>query len=631
MPDTNNWRGAASTRRKFLKYGALGGTVFLAGCQGDSDTSAVDQTTTGTGESDGGSGNTGSDGGGGGTQFTVFDPLTSGAAPKQRHLNPWMPTQTGCWHPGACIFDRMAVYSPTQNEAYPLMAKSWKMSDDKTLEVTLNENWTWHNGDQFVAQDWVMQSEIEQEIRGAADDSDSEMLIESTKAVDDQHIRIKLTSNLSEIFAVQNTIGIYNGNLARGVFTKHTDKKWSDWHKRLKNSSGDQKTKVIEEITTTAYPKLTNDPIGHGPFKISEVGDNIIVMEKYEDHPNAGNINFDKFALKLFSTNKPFQPYSRGEVDAAHKGFPVQKDLKSQLPKGHQLFREGRSSNKLFSFNCGHGVEGYDTPFTSVNVRKAVAHVFNRQQVKQLLQGVNRLFNWAPCRVPGKVLKRGEHPAAEWVKDFTVYGKNDTQRAAELLRQENYEKRNGKWFTPDGKRFKIEILNGADRQDINVLKRNLNEFGISTKQLQVDDATFDKRRKNGQFDIMPDGSSANGVTAMWSIGLVPDWIQSITHFKPEREIPMPVGDPDGGSGTKTINVENHIRQWQTTGNSKYHKELMWWWNQTLPEHENMYQPDAGAYNSAKWALDVKPAIKNGVDDALYIAPKMSDGTIRHKG
>lgn len=635
MPDSNNWRSEASTRRQFIKYGAAGGSVLLAGCSGDGDSTDTSGGGTEPGDS------TESDSGGGGSQvkdarFRVFDPLTSGAAPTERHLNPWNPSQTGCWHPGAAIMDRLAVYSPTKNEAYPLMAKSWEKTGDRVFEATLSDKWTWHNGDPFVAQDYVMEQQIELEIlRASAKEGERpHQVMKSIEAVDDHHIRIQLHDPLSEIFAVQNTIGSYHGNLGRGIFTKHDDPKWKDWHERLRNTSGEEKTAVIEEITKAKYPKLTSDKaIGHGPFKLKDVGDDIVVMEKYEDHPNADNINFSEFSLNLFSQDKPTQPYSTGQADAAHKGFPVTKDLRQQLPDQHTLFREGRSSNKLFAFNCGHGVQGYDSPFQSVNVRKAVCHVFDRQSVSSLLQGVNRMFDWAPCRVPGKVMTEGSHPAAKLVKDkFTKYGTNDTERATKLLQEDGYEKDgSGNWLTPDGERFQINIMNGADRPDIQILKKNLKDFGIAVKQQQVDDATFDERRMNGEYDLMPDGSSANGITALWALGLVPDWIQSITHFAPETDIPMPIGDPEGSNGTKTINIADHIRQWQATGENKYHHELLWWWNQTLPEAEMMYQPDAGAYNAQNWKLDVKAGIKNGVDDALYVAPKMPDGALRYTG
>ncbi|WP_435102786.1 ABC transporter substrate-binding protein [Halarchaeum sp. P4] len=614
MPEGSNWRDRVSSRRSFLKYGAAGGATLLAGCGGSSDPTTTSGGTGTTNQNGGGSTDTAS--------FRLFDPLTSGALPTERHFNPWNPTQSGCWHPGACVFDRPVVYSPTKNEAYSLMAKSWEMTGDTTLEVTFSDQWTWHNGDQFVAQDWVMQQQIENEIV-AAGDSDSDPLIKSVEATDDFHARIELNKPLSQIFAVQNTIGIYNGNLARGVFTKHDDDKWSDWHKRLRNSSGEEKMSVVEEITSATYPMINSDEewIGHGPFQISEVGDDRIVMTKYEDHPHADQINFDQFVLKEFTQNKPFQPYANGLVDGAFTGFPVKDSLRSQLPSGTTLYREGRSSNKLISFNCGYNVE-QESPMNNNNVRKAIAHVYDRQRVKPLLQGVQRIFEWAPCRVPGKVLSEGEVKPTEWVQDFTLYGQNDTERATQLLKGEGYTLEGGKWYTPNGDRFQISIMNGAKAQQIQVLKQCLKEFGIAVEQEQVDDATFDQRRKNGNFDIMPDGSSANGLTAMWSVGLLAEWVQSITHFNPNAEIPMPVGDPSGSSGTKEINVRDHILKWQSTNDPQYHKELMWWWNQTLPEIEVLYEPDAGAYNGSNWSMTVRDGIKNGVDDAIYIAPKM---------
>jgi len=626
MPGSSNWREDSSTRRQFVKAGAAGSAVVLAGCSGGGggDTDTPDDGTSG------GSGNQTYD-----QRFRVFDPLTSGATPTQRHLNPWNPNQIGCWHPGAAMMDRPVVYSPTKNEAYGLMVDEWEMTDETTLEATFSDEWTWHDGTQFNARDYVMEQQIELEIArfSAGENERADPVMKSISASDDYHVQIDLHDPLDEIFAVQNTIGAYNGNLPRGIFTKRDDDRWSQWHERLRNRQGDEKQEVISNITSASYPMIEDLPPGHGPFQLEEVGDDIIIMSKYEDHPHSDNINFDEFALRLFSTNQPIQPYGAGRVDASHKGFPVQTSLQGRLPNGHELFREGRSSNKLFAFNCGDGVEGYDSAVEDPRVRKAICHVFDRQSVSALLEGVNRLFDWPPCRVPGKVMSENSHPAAQFVKDnFTKYGQNDTERAAELLEDAGYTRRdNGNWETPDGNRFNIDFMNGAQRKDITILKQNLQDFGIATEQLQVDSATFDERRNNGEYDIMPDGSSANGVTALWSLGLVPDWIQSITHFQMERDIPMPIGDPQGENGTKTINIEEHIRQWQATGEQQYHRELLWWWNQFLPEAEMMYQPDAGAYNGSNWEMDVRAGIKNGVDDALYIAPKMEDGQLSYRG
>lgn len=606
MPENDNWLGNTS-RRDILRYGAAGGIAVTAGCLGGGNEGSTST----------------------GATFNVFDPTTGGTSPQNRHLNPWNPTQSGCWHPGANIFDRAVVHSPATNEGYPIIAQEWEMVEDTTMEFRLSDEFTWHNGDQITAQDWALQFDIGLGILAAQADEGARPhpLVESAEAVDETTLHVNFHDALDGSWALQNATGDLAGREGRGIFTKSGEEPWEEWSTRL--DEGDDS--VLGDITTSSEPALSPDTVGNGAFQVTELGDATIVMEVYEDHPHSDNIDLEEYRLDLYESNKATQPYSAQEVDAAHTGFPVQEDLKSQMPDGHTLFRETLSANKLFAFNCGHG-HNHDTPFSDPKVRQAVCHVFNREALSGLLQGVNRPFEWAPCRVPGDVLDEGTHPAADWVEDFTLYGQNDTERATELLNEAGYERdSSGNWLSPDGSRFEINWMNGIERPDHQILQKNLEDFGIATNQEQVDSATLDERRMEGDYHVMPDGSSANGITAMWTLDLVPNWVQSITHFQPERDVPMPVGDPEGSSGTKTINVQEHIRQWQITGDEQYHKELMWWWNQTLPEMEAMYQPDAGAYDGANWELDARDAIVNGVDDALYIAPKMEDGTIRYIG
>ncbi|WP_207592358.1 ABC transporter substrate-binding protein [Halomontanus rarus] len=635
MPGSTNGHRVKSTRRAFIAAGGVGSVTLLAGCFGEESGNGGNGGNGDNGSGNGGNGDNSSGNGGGGEvhdeRFRVFDP--AGTNPSDRHFNPWNPSNAGAWHPGAAVFDKLAIFSPASNEAYPLIATGWEMTDDTTLEAELSDEWTWHNGDQFVAQDWTMQAEIEIALAEAAAEGDEQAhVMESVEAVDDQMIRVNLHNPLSETFAVQNSIGIFHDLIGRGVFTKHDDDQWSEWHEALVN--GDDSEAAIEEITSTPYPMLTDEPIGNGPFQVADIGDSEIILEKYEDHPNADSINHTEFSLQVYSDQQQiFQAFNGGQVDAGHSQFPMQDDQMNQLPDSLELFREGRSANNLFTFNCGYEVEGYDTPFDNQNVRKAVAHLYNREQAQQLLQGEKILFEYPPCRVPHAVLEQegGEISGINIEEEFTLYGQNDTERATELLEGEGYSLEDGEWYDPDGERFEVMFMNGEQDPHIQVLSQNLRDFGVETVQETFDDATFDNRRMAGEFDIMPDGSSANGIFAMWALDLVPDWIQSISHFNPTAEIPMPIGDPEGSSGTKEINVADHINNWmQNEDDDQYHQELMWWWNQHLPEFEVLWEPDAGAIDTANWQLDVREEIYNGVDDALYVAPKMEGSGIMYQ-
>ncbi|WP_207592642.1 ABC transporter substrate-binding protein [Halomontanus rarus] len=616
MPTVDDRPPGSSTRRRFLAWTGVGSAGLLAGCS--NERSPDDDT-----------------GDGGGTQsydaqFDVFDPTTSATAHTDRHLNPFNPSQSGCWHPGANVFDQPILYSKPNDELYPHIATGWEKSDETTLDVTFSDQWTWHDGDQVVAQDWATQLQLALEIlRSTAEPGERpHQVIESVEAVDDRLIRIHLHNSFTSKYVFQNWLNGSLGDNSRGLYTKH-DGQWTQWLEQLRDAEGDEAESVLEEITTTSSPELSAETVGNGPFRVSAVGDIETIMVKYEDHPNAEDINFEKYSLKLFSdAEQPSQPYIAEQVDAAHRGFPVADDIESQLPDEHTLINEMRSSNKLFAFNCGYETDG-ETPFDSANVRKAVCHIFDQQQVEQLLQGVNRPFEWPPCRIPGEVLRDDTHPSVERVQNFTRYGQNDTDRAAELLREEGYERgEGGDWVTPDGERFEIRFMNAPDRPDFQVLGRNLEEFGIAVDQESFDQATFDERRQNGNYHMMPDASGADGVSTMWGTGLILEWLPSILHYPVEAEIPIPIGDPDGSSGTKTIDLAEHIVQWHTTDEERYHRELMWWWNQTVPEMEVMYEPNAGAYNGADWEIEMPD---EGIRDVLYAAPKLSDGAIRYTG
>jgi peptide/nickel transport system substrate-binding protein len=53
------------------------------------------------------------------------------------------------------VFDALVSYSPETAKVEPLLAKSWRRIDDKTLEFTLRDDVNWHDGKKFGAADVV--------------------------------------------------------------------------------------------------------------------------------------------------------------------------------------------------------------------------------------------------------------------------------------------------------------------------------------------------------------------------------------------------------------------------------------------------------------------------------------------
>ena len=55
----------------------------------------------------------------------------------------------------AVVYDSLIAYDEDANKFTPLLAKSWKRIDERTLEFTMRDDVTWHDGQKFSADDAV--------------------------------------------------------------------------------------------------------------------------------------------------------------------------------------------------------------------------------------------------------------------------------------------------------------------------------------------------------------------------------------------------------------------------------------------------------------------------------------------
>ena len=53
------------------------------------------------------------------------------------------------------VFDNLIIFDEKNLKFSPLLAKSWKQVDDKTLEFQLRDDIKWHDGEKFDADDVV--------------------------------------------------------------------------------------------------------------------------------------------------------------------------------------------------------------------------------------------------------------------------------------------------------------------------------------------------------------------------------------------------------------------------------------------------------------------------------------------
>ena len=70
-------------------------------------------------------------------------------------IDPYMETGSHNRFMAENVHDSLIAYDERANKLAPLLAKSWRVIDDKTFEFDLNEDIVWHDGQKFTADDVV--------------------------------------------------------------------------------------------------------------------------------------------------------------------------------------------------------------------------------------------------------------------------------------------------------------------------------------------------------------------------------------------------------------------------------------------------------------------------------------------
>ena len=97
--------------------------------------------------------------------------------------------------------------------------------------------------------------------------------------------------------------------------------------------------------------------------------------------------------------------------------------------------------------------------------------------------------------------------------------KYDLKQAEKMLTKEGFNKKDGKWYKPNGERFSIKITNrGGDYGRIALIVASYwKKFGIDAKPDTISDATFAERRQVGDFEVSIHEAETQGAGIdLWS-------------------------------------------------------------------------------------------------------------------
>ena len=263
----------------------------------------------------------------------------------------------------ASLCDKLVDITPDL-EIIPQLATEWEWSEDgKALTMKLREGVTFHDGEPFNAE--AVAANIDRSKNLEESRRKSEVAsIESTEVVDDLTIQINLANPDATLLA------------------------------QFADRAG---MMLSPKAAEAAGADFGNNPVCSGPFKFKErVQQDRIVLEKFADYWNAGEINFDSVTfLPITDGTVRLANLRAGDVDmierlAATDVASVKADDSLQLEMAVSLGYQG------ITINVGNGERSQSPLGQDARVRRALSLAIDREALNQVVfEGVMAAGNQA--------------------------------------------------------------------------------------------------------------------------------------------------------------------------------------------------------------------------------------------
>ena len=377
-------------------------------------------------------------GGGGGGGGGEGGELVAAISAEPDQLDPHKTTAYASFQVLENVYDTLV--QPDENlDMAPALAESWETSEDQlTWTFTLREGVTFHNGDEFTADDVVFSYNriIDEELANAYRFD----AVESVEAVDDQTVEITLNRPAPNLLA---QIGAFKGMAI-----------------------------VHEENVTSG--DVTRNPIGTGPFRMGEYasGDSITLNanEDYWDGaPGLGSVRY----TFVSEPSVALANLQSGQVQWTDNLPPQQ----VESLEGSEEIEIGRvPSNDYWYFATNQARQPFDDP----RVRQALAWAIDREAITEAAK-----FGLAT------VNQTAIPETSKWYYDYAPY-EQDPDRARQLLREAG----------ASDLRMDIMVTNEFPEtiQAAQVMADQLSEVGVRLNIRTEDFATWLDEQSKGNFD-----------------------------------------------------------------------------------------------------------------------------------
>jgi microcin C transport system substrate-binding protein len=378
------------------------------------------------------------------------------------------------------VYETLLTLHPTTLDWMPMLATHWQISEDKlTYRFRLDPNARWSDGQPVVADD-VVASWMFTMDKGLQDPSNQLVFGKFDKPVAESKYIVRVKSNQLN----WRNFLYFAGSLY--VIPAHV----------LKSVDG---ARYLKEYNFKLMP-------GTGPYVVNEAdivkGQSVTIRRRNDywaagHRRNVGVNNFDEIReIVVRDENLAFEMFKRGDLDHYFVNISRQwieeldfPDIQRGLIQKRKIYNDAPTGTQGLAFNARR------QPWDDIRVRRALAHLFNREMLIQKL-----FYNEY---VPQHTYHGGTYENPTNPK--TAY---DPKRALELLAEAGWKERDAQGrLVRAGRPFSVELLYASKTSEpyLTIYQEDLRRVGIALNLRLVTGETLFQLVMQRRFDLVSMG------------------------------------------------------------------------------------------------------------------------------
>ena len=366
--------------------------------------------------------------------------------------DPRLARDTSAFRLRELLFDGLVEMQPDYTVA-PSLAESWENPDDLTWVFHLREGVQFHNGDELTAADVKLTYDTILDEEFASPSRAFYTPITAVEVIDDYTVQ----------FTLDQPYGPFLSYLTMGI--------------------------VPQSVVEADAEGFAGNPVGTGPFMLAEWkrGDSIALTsnQAYWD----GEPNVDGIEMNVVPDNSArVVALEAGDLDLVQSPLSPQDVKRMETTAGFVVNRTSAAGYTYVNLNCA------DSIFEDVNVRKAISHLVNREDITNAIyEGI------------GTVAK-GPIPPGMWAytDDLPTYD-YDPEAAAQLLDEAGWVLGDDGIRAKDGEPLQITVRTHSEdpdrRQVIEVMQAELTNAGIQADTNVVEWPSYFTDIQNGDYQV----------------------------------------------------------------------------------------------------------------------------------